>query len=341
MIKLGIRLNRVIGIDIGSLKSHVVWKGKVVSLATVVTYRKKTRELVAVGDEAERMWRKVPSQLEVIRPVVRGRIREDEAVMSLLDYGIGKVGLKEEWWGLSYFWTEVVGVIDPGLNSVERRVIKEVLGRLGFRRIVLVDKILVGLVGHGEEVFDPSGKLVVYIGGETSHISLVSLGGKVMEISLEKGGKDVSYELVEYLRRRYGLIVSMAEVEKVKKIKKIKDKQKLKLRGFNQVKRKVEVLEVDIDEVDEVLLGAYSVIVQKVKQMLGRIPSEFLPEINRRGVVLMGGASWFRGLDGWLSDELGLPVRCEKGMDMIVEGLKKLVEGEIEISRFKQVENEG
>ena len=341
MMKFLSFLNQVVGVDIGSLSSHVVWRDKVVSFATAVTYKKKGKELVAVGDEAQRMWQRVPSQLEVVEPVARGRIVSDEAMVSLLDYGMKRVGVKEDWWGLGYFWAKVVGVVDPVLNSVERRVVKEVLGRLGFQRVFLIDKLMTGLIGYGWDVFEPTGKLVVYIGGEISHVSLVSLGGKVLEVSLEKGGRDVSYELIDYLRRRYGLVVSVAEVEKIKKMDKEDQGQRVRLRGFDRVKGKMQILELDMKEVDEVLLGAYSSLVRMVKQVLSRVPSEFLPEINKQGIVLMGRGSWFRGLDVWLADELGVPIRCEKDKDMIVEGLKKIIRGEVNISRFNRMKDEG
>ena len=324
----------LLGVDLGSTKSWVVWDRGKISLATAVSYKKKDKEVIAVGDEAEEMWYKVPSQLEVVKPVQRGRVVNDEAVGVLVNFGLDRVGVRSWYGGLGYFLMKVVVVVDPSLNSVEKRIITEVINKMGFKRVCLVDKVLVGLVGHDWDVMEADGRMSIYIGGMITHVSLVSLGGKVIEKTIPKGGYDINWHLINYVRQRYDVEVGFGEMEKVKRMIG-SGRVKVRLRGLDKIKQKARVLELSMEEVSEVVLGGYSQVIREAKQVLNKMPSEFLPTVNKQGVILFGGGSWVGGLDVLLAKELGVPVRCEKGKDMVARGLERVVKREVELEKLK------
>ncbi|NOY15228.1 MAG: hypothetical protein GXP43_03355 [bacterium] len=329
------KLRLVVGIDLGSVNSAFVLPGRIFQFPSVVAYKKKNKELVAVGQEARLMWGKVPSQLEVVTPITRSRIMDDGSAFALIDYALNETGWGGVGWFLGQFYSQAAVVVSPCLNSVERKVFLDVVSRLGVGRVRLVDKVLVSLVGMGWDVFSPVGRMVVYIGGGVSHLSLVSLGGKVIEESLEFGGWDVSNSLIDYVRRRYDVVMSFNEAERLKKTKFDEVGSKIRIRGFSVAKKKMTMLKLPVAEVREVLLGSYSQVMMSLKRMMEKLPSEFLPEVNKQGLVLIGGGGWLDGFQSVLVEELGVPVKCERGEDVVAKGLQKILRDEEKLNRLQ------
>ncbi|MBP9127461.1 MAG: rod shape-determining protein [Elusimicrobia bacterium] len=316
------------GIDLGTANTLVYVKGQGIVLKepSVVAINRDTREPVAFGAEAKRMLGKTPANIYAVRPLRNGVIADFDVTQEMIKYFIRKVHNRR-----SLLHPRVVIGIPSGITEVERRAVKEAADQAGARYVELIEEPKAAAIGAGMPISEPTGNMIVDIGGGTTEVAVISLGGMVVAKSIDVAGDELDEAIMQYFRRKYNLLIGETTAEDVKiKIGSafpLVDEQSLEVKGRDQVSGLPKTITITSEEVRQALSEPLKLIVDVVKATLEETPAELSADLVDRGIVLAGGGSLLRGVPELLSQETELPVtRASDPLTCVVTGCGRYLE---------------
>lgn len=302
-----------VAIDLGTANTvvYVHGRGIVLNEPSVVAIAeiKGKKNVIAVGDEAKQMLGRTPGQIEAIRPLRKGVIAEFEVADSMIKSFIYKtVGRRPLWKPL------IVICVPSGATAVERKAIKEAANNANARNVFLIEEPMAAAIGAGLPVSEPSGSMIVDIGGGTTEVAVISLGNIVYARSVSVGGDNMDQAIINYIRRNHNLSVGESSAEKIKKaigsacIPESGEGEKISIKGLDLIKGIPKEVTVTERQISESLAEPVSQIVDAVKVALENTAPELAADIVDRGIVLTGGGALLKNLDLVLRQATGLPV---------------------------------
>jgi rod shape-determining protein MreB and related proteins len=317
-----------IGIDLGTCNTLVYVRGKgiVVSEPSVVAVERGTKKVVAVGAEAKRMLWKTPGDIIAIRPLRDGVIADLETTEKMIRYFITKI-LPRRW----FVKPRMVIGVPTCITEVERRAVEESAYKAGAREVKVIEESLAAAIGANIPIFEPAGHMVCDIGGGTTEISVISLGGMVVTNAIRLGGDEFDEAIIKHVRSVHNLIVGeqTAETLKMSIGNAVADKQieKMEIKGTDAITGLPRRLEMDSVEVREALQEPISAVIEEIKRTLGQTPPELAADIVERGIVMTGGGSLLKGLPKLIAKETGVPViLAEEPLLCVAKGAGKYFE---------------
>jgi rod shape-determining protein MreB len=311
---MGLRITPEIGIDLGTANILVFVRGKGIVLRepSVVAMDKTTRRVKAVGEDARLMLGRTPGNIVAIRPMSDGVIAEYTTTVEMLRHLIGKVVGRRRW-----LRPRVLICVPAGVTSVERRAVEQAAHEAGAGEVATIEETMAAAIGAGLPIASPGGNMVVDIGGGTTDIAIISLGGIVVSRSLRVGGNKMDEVITRHVRNQYSLMIGERTAEEIKiqigSAFPMDDEQTMEVRGRDLVAGLPKTIEVSTQEIREALSEPVAQIVERVKAVLERTPPELSSDIIERGITLTGGGGLLRGLDRLINLATGgVPVRVAK-----------------------------
>jgi rod shape-determining protein MreB len=298
-----------IGIDLGTCNTlvHVKGKGIVLSEPSVVAVERGTKRVVAVGTEAKKMLWKTPADIIAIRPMRDGVIADFETTEKMIRYFIAKV-LPRRWLVKPRM---VIGV-PSCITEVEKRAVRESAEQAGAREVYLIDGSMAAALGANIPILEPAGHMICDVGGGTTEISVISLGGLVVSNSIRVGGDEFDEAIIKHVRNIHNLIIGESTAENVKitigNASPEKKIEKMEIKGTDAITGLPRRLEMDSVEVREALKEPTYQVIEEIKKTLGETPPELAADIVERGIVMAGGGSLLKGFPKLVAKETGVPV---------------------------------
>lgn len=310
-----------IGIDLGTANVLIYIKGEGIILnePSVVAYDEENGKLLAVGSEAREMLGRTPGKVKAIRPLKDGVIADFETTEIMLDYFIKKI------LGRNIFLRPRIVICCPtNITGVEKNAIREAAEKTGAKKVYIEEEPKAAAIGAGLDISAPSGSMVVDIGGGTTDIAVLSLGGIVSSASIKIAGNALDKDITKYIKDKYKLLIGERTAEEIKiKIGTVfEDKNtKMSVRGRNLVTGLPHTIQITSSEIKEALLDSVYQIVRTVKNVLEQTPPELSADIIEKGIVLTGGGALLNGLDKLLEKELKVNVKvAENPLSCVAEG---------------------
>ena len=300
-----------IGIDLGTAYSLIYVKGKgiVITEPSVVAINKRTNQLLSIGNEAQKMVGRTPSHIVAIKPLVDGVISDFEVTEAMLKHFIDKVHRSN--FVLVPRPRVVIG-IPYGVTEVERRAVEEAALSAGARQVFLIEEPLAAAIGARLPVQDPAGQLIIDIGGGTTEVAVISLGGIVTSRSLRIAGNELTEDIINYARDKHNLLLGETTAENIKiKVGSAVPQEKplqAQMRGRDLVSGLPKQIIISDTEIREAMRGSIQQIVDAVKSTIEEAPPELVADIMEKGAVLAGGGALLRGLDKLLSMQTNMKV---------------------------------
>jgi rod shape-determining protein MreB len=325
-----------IGIDLGTANIivHVKGKGIVVREPSVVAINKKTNTIITVGDAAKSMIGRTPGDIVAIRPLKDGVIADFDITLSMLRYFIRKTTKNT-----FISKPRVLICVPSGVTEVEKRAVEEATYQAGGRQVLLIEEPMAAAIGSNLPVEEPSGSMVVDIGGGTSEVAVISLGGIVTSRSLRIAGDEFDQSIVNYIKREYNLMIGERTAEEIKvtigaAYPKLSE-ETMNIRGRDMVSGLPKNINITSSEITEALKDPVNSIIDAIKYTMERTPPELASDIMDRGIMLTGGGALLSGLDKLIAKEIGIPVNiAENPLDCVALGAGKVLE---EIETLKKV----
>ncbi|MEK6814478.1 MAG: rod shape-determining protein [Nitrospirota bacterium] len=339
-------IDRVIGwfstdlaIDLGTANTLVYVRGQgiVGNEPSVVAVAKGSNKVLAVGLEAKRMLGRTPGNIVAIRPMKDGVIADFDATERMLHYFISKVHNRR-----ALFSPRIVIGVPSGITQVERRAVKGAAEKAGAREVYLIEEPMAAAIGVGLPITEPSGSMIVDIGGGTTDVAVISLSGIVYSKTVKIGGDKMDEAILSYIKRKYNLLIGERTAEEIKMeigsasyVNGADGKRTMDVKGRDLVSGIPKTLIVDEEEIREAMLDPVTAIVNTIKLTLENTPPELSADIIDKGIVLAGGGALLRGIDTLLREETGLPIiLAEDPLSAIVLGAGKVLD---EIDLLKKV----
>ena len=302
-----------LAIDLGTANTLVYMRGKGIvvsepSVVAVQTGAAGQRRVLAVGKDAKEMLGRTPGSIVAIRPMKDGVIADFDYAEEMLRYFIRKVHNRK-----NLVRPRIVICVPSGITQVEKRAVRESAESAGAREVYLIEEPMAAAIGAGLPITEASGNLIVDIGGGTTEVAVISLAGIVYAQSVRVGGDKLDDAIVQYVKRKYNLLIGERTAEKVKiGIGNVystgDDTEIMEVKGRDLVSGIPKTLEVNSDEIREAMSEPISTIIEAVRISLERTPPELAADIVDKGIVLAGGGAYLKNLDLLLRDETGLPV---------------------------------
>jgi len=321
-------LSRDMGIDLGTANTlvHVKGRGVVLHEPSVVAIQRDTGEVLAVGEEAKQMIGRTPGNIVAIRPLKDGVIADFDITQSMLKYFIGKALDRK-----AFIRPRVVVGVPSGVTEVEKRAVIDATIQAGAREAYLIEEPMAAAIGAGLPVHEPTGNMVVDIGGGTTEVAVISLGGIVTSRSIRIGGDELDEAIIQYIKRTYNLMIGERTAEEVKitigSAIPLPTEETMDIRGRDLVTGLPKTLTITSTEIQRALSEPVSGIIEAVKVTLEKTPPELAADIMDRGIVMTGGSSLLRGLDTLLNRETGMPVHvAEDAMSCVAIGTGRALE---------------
>ncbi|MEI2666695.1 MULTISPECIES: rod shape-determining protein [Rossellomorea] len=327
-----------IGIDLGTANVliHVKGKGIVLNEPSVVALDKNTGKVLAVGEEARRMVGRTPGNIVATRPLKDGVIADFDVTEAMLKHFINKLNVK------GFLSKPRILICCPtNITSVEQKAIREAAEKSGGKKIYLEEEPKVAAIGAGMDIFNPTGNMVVDIGGGTTDVAVLSMGDIVTSQSIKMAGDKFDHEILNYIKKEYKLLIGERTAEDIKvNIGTVfsetldEDRREMSIRGRDMVSGLPRTITVTSKEIEGALRESVAVIVQAAKNVLEKTPPELSADIIDRGVILTGGGALLHGMDTLLAEELKVPVLiAENPMDCVAIGTGLMLENIDKISR--------
>lgn len=305
-------LSNDLAIDLGTASTLVYVKGKgiVANEPSVVAIRKDAsggKKILAVGNEAKKMLGRTPANITAIRPMKDGVIADFDITESMLKYFIQMVHKRK-----TFIRPRIIISVPSGITPVEKRAVKESAELAGAREIYLIEEPMAAAIGAGLPVSEPVGSMIVDIGGGTTEVAIISLSGIVYSQSVRTAGDKMDEAIVQYVKRKYNLLIGERTAELIKitigTASKEKEIKTVDVKGRDMVSGIPKTLEISSEEIMEAISEPINTIVEAVKMGLERTPPELASDIVDRGIVLAGGGALLKNFDQLLRDETGLPI---------------------------------
>ncbi|MEM9554829.1 MAG: rod shape-determining protein [Acidobacteriota bacterium] len=317
-----------LAIDLGTANTLVFTRtgGIVVREPSVVVINKITNKIEAVGNEAKEMLGRTPGNIESVRPMKDGVIADFEITEQMLKYFISKAHGGRRW-----VRPRIVIGVPSEITPVEKRAVRDSAEQAGASEVYLVEQAMMAAIGAGLPITEPSGNMIVDIGGGTTDIAVISLAGAVYSRSLKIAGNELDEAIINYLKRRHNLLIGERTAERIKielgSAFPLKDELTMEIKGRDLVEGVPKTLAISDSEVREALAEPISQVVDSVRQALERTPPELSADIMDKGIVLSGGGALIRNLDQRLREETGLPVvQADDPLCSVVLGTGRVIE---------------
>ncbi|MDF2521963.1 MAG: cell shape determining protein MreB/Mrl family [Clostridia bacterium] len=314
-----------IGVDLGTASVLVYIKGKGIVLQepSVVAIDRNTNKILAVGEEARMMLGRTPGNIVAIRPLREGVISDYEVTEKMLRYFIDKaIGRKR------LFKPRMIVCVPSGVTEVEKRAVKDAANNAGARNTQLIEEPIAAAIGAGLDITKASGNMVIDIGGGTTDIAVISLGGIVVSTSIKVAGDKFDEAIVRYMRKKHNIMIGERTAEELKinvgTAFPREEQVSMEVRGRNLISGLPKTLEVTSEEMLEALTEPVSAVADAVHSVLERTPPELSADISDRGIVMTGGGSLLHGLDKLISKRTNIPVYiAEDAVSCVANGTGK------------------
>src|ERR671915_818152 len=302
-------IGRDMAVDLGTANTlvYVRRKGVLLDEPSVVALNDTTGEVLAVGHEAKRMIGRTPDHITAIRPLEDGVIADFDATEQMLRFFIQQVHRRR------YFAKpRMVICVPSGITAVEQRAVKEAGYQAGARQVYIIEEPMAAAIGAGLPVHEPTGNMVVDIGGGTTEVAVISLGGIVTAQSIRVGGDELDESIINYIKKEYSLMLGERTAEEIKmaiaSAFPMPDEPQAEIRGRDLVTGLPKTILVSAEEIRRAIEEPVNAIVDAVKNTLDKTPPELASDIMDKGIVLAGGGALLRGLDERLKHETGMPL---------------------------------
>ncbi len=317
-----------IGIDLGTANTLVYVKGRGIVLRepSVVAIDKEKRKVLAVGSEAKMMLGRTPANITAVRPLKNGVIADFEVTQEMIKYFIRKVHNRK-----NLLHPRIVIGIPARITEVEKRAVQESAEQAGAREVYLIEEPMAAAIGSDLPVSEPHASMVCDIGGGTTEIAVISLGGMVVAKSLDIAGDEMDECIVQYFRKKHNLVIGDTTAEEVKmkigSVFPLKEEKTIEVKGRDQGKGLPKTILVTSEEIRQALMEPVHLIVEALKQTLEETPPELAADLIDRGLVLAGGGSLIKGFPELLRQETELPVhRAADPLSCVALGCGKFLE---------------
>ncbi|MGN0598442.1 MAG: rod shape-determining protein [Oscillospiraceae bacterium] len=328
-----------IGIDLGTANTLVYMKGKgiIIREPSVVAVDTRTDRAKYVGQEAKDVIGRTPGSIVAVRPLKDGVIADFEMTTTMLQEFISKA-LK----GSFFTKARVVICIPSGITAVERRAVKEATENSGAKRVNIIEEPMAAAIGAGLPVSEPQGSMIVDIGGGTSEVAVISLGGIVTSRSVRIAGDAFDTAIINYIKKKYNLLIGERTAENVKiaigSAFPMEQETDMEIKGRNLLNGLPENITVTSAEIREALAEPLSHVIEAIKVTLEKTPPELAADIIDQGITLAGGGALIRGLDKLINKETGMPVNiADSPLDCVADGTGKVLE---DIDKLHEVLND-
>ena len=335
--KIFSHLSNNIAIDLGTANSlvYVQDKGIVINEPSVVAINKKTGYILAIGKEAKKMVGRTPANIVATRPLVSGVVSDFDATEQMLKYFIEKTRKKKFMFG---FRPQVIVGIPYGVTEVEKRAVCDAARNAGAKDVFLIEEPMAAAIGARLSVQEADGNFIVDIGGGTTEIAVISLGGVVIAKSIRVAGDRLNRDIIQFAQEEYNLLIGERAAERVKisvgSAYPLKEKKEIPLRGRNLITGLPEEILVTDKDIRRSLSKSVEQIVTAVKTTVEETPPEILADIMSKGIYLTGGGSLLRGLDTLIQERVKMPTKIiedpltavVRGAGMVLENIDKLRE---------------
>lgn len=320
-----------IGIDLGTANTLVYMRGKgiIIREPSVVAVDVKMDRVRYVGQEAKDVIGRTPGSIVAVRPLKDGVIADFDMTTSMLQEFIRKA-LKGRAFAGSR--VRVIICIPSGVTAVERRAVKEATQNAGAKRVSIIEEPMAAAIGAGLPVADPTGSMIVDIGGGTSEVAVISLGGIVTSRSVRVAGDEFDSSIINYIKKKYNLLIGERTAENIKiaigsAYPYADNEPSMDIKGRNLLNGLPENITVTSEEVREALSEPLSHVIEAIKVTLEKTPPELAADIIDQGIMLAGGGALLKGLDLLIHAETGMPVKvAERPLDCVADGTGKVLE---------------
>ncbi len=320
--------SRDLAIDLGTANTLVFMKGEgtIINEPSVVAVERKTGRVVAIGKEAKRMLGRTPENIVAIRPMRDGVIADFEIAEKMLSHFLKKAHHRN-----AFVRPRVSICVPSRITQVEQRAVRDSAEMAGAREVYLIEEPMAAAIGAGLPISEPSGNMVVDIGGGTTDVAVISLAGIVYSKSVKVAGDKMDEAIVNYVKRRHNLLIGDHMAERIKfeigSAYPMEERKTMMIKGRDFISGVPKTLVIDDIEVREALLEPISAIVNTIKVALENTPPELAGDILDRGIVLTGGGSMLRGMDVRLREETDLPIiLVDDPLSTVVNGTGKVLE---------------
>lgn len=325
-----------IGIDLGTANTLVMLKGRgiVLNEPSVVAIDKQTNEILATGYEAKEMLGRTPDTIKAIRPLKDGVIADFTATQLMLKNIMAKVCQR-----YNAGRPRVVVGVPSGITEVEERAVEETILRAGAKEVFLIEEPMAAAIGANMEVAEPSGNIIVDIGGGTTEVAVISLGGIVVSNSLRTAGDELDEDIINYIKRELGLAIGETTAEEIKKeigcATPLVTELNMQIKGRDLASGLPRDVIITSSQVEEAIRESIFEIVEVVKLTLEKTPPELASDIVEKGIVLAGGGALIKNFDKLLSSATGMPVYiAENPLECVVRGTGKTLE---DLEKLKEI----
>jgi len=329
-------ISKDIGIDLGTANTlvHVRGKGIMVREPSVVAINRETKQVLAVGDDAKDMIGRTPGNIIAIRPMKDGVIADYNVTQNMLKYFIRKACPNGK-----FFKPRIIVCIPSGVTEVEKRAVEEAVMQAGAKEAYLIEEPMAAAIGAGLPVDEPMGSMVVDIGGGTTDVAVISLGGIVTSKSLRVAGDELDNSIVQFVKKNHNLLIGERTAEEVKvklgSAYPLETELSMEIRGRDLISGLPKTITITSQEVRTALSEPISAIIDAIKYTLEKTPPELSSDVMDRGIMLTGGGALIRGLDKIISEETGITVLiAENPLDCVALGTGK---GLSEIDTLRKV----
>lgn len=325
-----------IGIDLGTANILVTIKGKGIVLRepSVIAIDNNTGAVIAIGNEAKEMLGRTPKEISAIRPLKDGVIADYTATKLLLKNIMEKVCKK-----YNAIRPRVIVGVPSGITEVEERAVEETVIHAGAREVYLIEEPMAAAIGAGIQIEEPSGNIIVDIGGGTTEVAVISLGGTVLSNSIRIAGDELDEDIINYVKREMNLVIGETTAEQIKKelgcAMPLMSQMSMEIKGRDVSTGLPRTDIITSSQVEVAIKESVAQIVEVVKVSLEKTPPELASDIMEKGIVLSGGGSLIQNLDKLISLETGMPAYvAEEPLDCVVRGTGKTLQ---EIEKLKAV----
>ncbi|GAA0226633.1 MULTISPECIES: rod shape-determining protein [Actinomadura] len=322
-------LGRDMAVDLGTANTLVYVRGRgiVLNEPSVVAINTNTGKIVAVGIEAKRMIGRTPGNIVAVRPLKDGVIADFDVTERMLRYFIQKVHKRRH-----FAKPRIVVAVPSGITGVEQRAVKDAGYQAGARRVYIIEEPMAAAIGAGLPVYEPTGNMVVDIGGGTTEVAIISLGGIVTSQSVRVGGDELDQAVISFSKKEYSLMLGERTAEEIKMAIGSaypggEEEPHAEIRGRDLVSGLPKTVVISAEEVRRAIEEPVNAVVDAVKTTLDKCPPELSGDIMDRGIALTGGGALLKNLDERLREETGMPIHLvDNPLDSVVLGTGKCVE---------------
>ncbi len=326
-----------IGIDLGTANTLVYVKGQgvIINEPSVVAMNEKTGRVVAIGNDAKQMIGRTPTHINVVRPLVDGVISNFEVTEEMLAYFIRKVAQLSP---KKFLRPRVVIGVPSGITNVEIRAVRDAAKNAGARQVHIIEEPMAAAIGIRLPVYEPVGSMIVDIGGGTTDIAVISLGGIVLSKNLKIAGDRLNKDIITYVRDEFKILLGDKTAEEVKiavgAVLKRREPLDATIRGRDLISGLPKEVIITDSDIKEAITPSINILVDSVKEVLEATPPEVISDIMHKGLILCGGGALLRGLDELLAQELRIPVTiADDPLTAVVRGAGVVLE---DIRRYQE-----